>query len=61
VLINFLFGVRAWSLSKITPRTLVVGGPHLTPAVMIIPPAMTTMCVFMKESVALAFFVLKFP
>jgi len=31
-----------------TPRTLVVGGPHLTPAVMIIPPGMATMYVFMK-------------
>jgi hypothetical protein len=35
--------------------TLVLGGPHLTPAVMIIPPAMVTMFVFKKEAVALAF------
>jgi hypothetical protein len=54
-LLIFYLGSEHGPFPRPTPRTLVVGGPQLTPAIMIIPPAMATMCVFMKQSVALAF------
>ena len=54
-LLIFYLGSEHGLFLRPTPRTLVVGGPHLTPAVMIILPAIAAMRGLMKESVALAF------